>query len=294
MVMKWFINRRGLANAVLGIFSAFGFSLAPKVLNLFIQRLEWKGAWILMALIVGVLFALFVLIFFRDNPKDCNCLPDGKKPFTPKRKRPPSLPDHDYNLKQARNTLAFWGFTLGLSISALYISGLTFHILSVFETSGLSDSKALGIFIPTSLIAVVIQFGVSYASDFMKLKYLLVVFMIGMILTTAGLVLLGSNEFAYWLVIFGNGIVWGLYTVLIGVTWPRFFGLKYLGAISGYSLSWTVIASALGPYLFSLSKDYTQSYDLIAWIAMAISAALLVLAFKAENPNDLKKSALVS
>jgi MFS family permease len=286
MVMKWFVKRRGLANAVLGIFSAFGFSLAPKVLNIFIEKLEWKGAWVLMAVIVGFIFAIFVLIFFRDNPKDSGCVADGKEGFEAKKKRPPSLPDHDYSLKEARKTLAFWAFTLGLAITALYVSGLTFHVLSVFETSGLSAKKALGIFIPTSLIAVVVQFAVSYASDYMKLKYLLVLFMIGMLITSVGLVTLGSNELAYWLLIIGNGIIWALYTVLIGVTWPRFFGLKNLGAISGYSMSWTVIGSALGPYLFSLSKDLTSSYDLIAWISMGVSVLLLALAFKAENPND--------
>ncbi len=44
MVMKWFNRRRGLANAVLGIFSALGFSVAPKILDQIIQRLEWRGA----------------------------------------------------------------------------------------------------------------------------------------------------------------------------------------------------------------------------------------------------------
>ncbi len=288
MVMKWFVKRRGLANAVLGIFSAFGFSLAPKVLNMFIEQLQWKGAWVLMALIVGVAFAIFVLVFYRDNPKDCGCIADGGEEVRSKRKRPPSLPDHDHTLKDAKNTTAFWAFTLGLSISALYISGLTFHILSVFETSGLSNEKALGIFIPTSIIAVVVQFGVSYASDFMKLKYLLVIFMFGMLITTIGLVILGGIDIAYWMIIFGNGIVWGLYTVLIGVTWPRFFGLKNLGAISGYSLSWTVSASALGPYLFSLSKDFSDSYDLIAWLCLVISGIIMALAFRADNPNKIQ------
>ncbi|MDA3821712.1 MAG: MFS transporter [Bacteroidales bacterium] len=286
MVMKWFVERRGLANAVLGIFSAFGFSLAPKILNIFIEELEWRGAWVLMALIVGIVFAIFVLVFYRDNPKDSGCVADGNSKINAKRKRPPSLPDRDYTLKEARKTMAFWAFTLGLSLTALYISGFTFHVLSVFETSGMSDAKALGIFIPTSLIAVVVQFGVGYASDYVKLKYLLVVFMVGMIMSSCGLVLLGSNNFSYWLVISGNGVVWGLYTVLIGVTWPRFFGLKNLGAISGYSLSWTVIGSALGPYLFSLSKDFSHSYDLIAWVSLFISVGILILAFKADNPNE--------
>jgi len=276
MVMKWFNRRRGLANAVLGIFSALGFSVAPKILDQVIQRLEWRGAWIFLALLVGIVFALFVLFIFRDN---------GKLKASKKGRRPPSLPDHDFTLLEARKTIAFWAFTLGLSLSALYISGLTFHVVSVFEASGLTREQGLGIFIPTSLIAVGVQFLGGYASDYIRLKFLLLLFALGITFSIVGLTMLGGNSWAYWMIICGNGVVWGLYTVLIGVTWPRFYGLKHLGAISGFSLSWTVIGSALGPYMFSLSMNFTGSYDLVAWICLGISVVLVTLAFKADNPG---------
>ena len=285
MVMKWFNRRRGLANAVLGIFSALGFSVAPKILDQVILRLEWRGAWIFLAILVGIVFALFVLLIFRDNPEECGCEPDGKLGKVKKGRRPPSLPDHDFTLKEARLTIAFWAFTLGLSLSALYISGLTFHVVSVFEASGLTREQGLGIFIPTSLIAVGIQFLGGYASDFIRLKFLLLLFALGMALSILGLTMLGDFSLAYWMIIAGNGVVWGLYTVLIGVTWPRFYGLKNLGAISGFSLSWTVIGSALGPYMFSLSMDITGSYDLVAWICFGIAVLLIGLSFKADNPG---------
>lgn len=285
MVMKWFNRRRGLANAVLGIFSALGFSVAPKILSQIIDRLEWRGAWIFLAVLVGVIFAIFVLVFYRDNPEDCGCVADGNMKERKRRKRPPSLPDHDFSLKEARKTPAFWAFTLALTMSALYISGLTFHVVSVFESSGLTREMGLGIFIPTSVIAVGVQFAGSYASDFIKLKYPLILFMVGLLLSTFGLTMLGEQSIAYALIIVGNGIVWGLYTVLIGVTWPRFYGLKNLGAISGFSLSWTVIGSALGPYMFSLSIELTGSYDLVGWICLVISVLLFLLAFKANNPG---------
>ncbi|MDX2431328.1 MAG: MFS transporter [Bacteroides sp.] len=290
MVMKWFNKRRGMANAVLGIFTALGFAIAPQILNQVIERLEWRGAWVFLAILVGLIFALFVLVIFRDNPEDCGLEPDGKWKSRRKKNRPPSLPEKDFTLKEAHRTLAFWVFTLGLGLSALYISGLTFHIVSVFETSGMSKEMGLGIFVPTSIIAVLLQFGASNASDYMRLKYLLILFAVGMLITTVGLISLGGMMVSYWLIIIGNGIVWGLYSVLIGVTWPRFYGLKNLGAISGSSLSFTVIGSALGPYMFSLSLEWTGSYDLVGWICLAIAVLLFGLAFKADNPNeDAKK-----
>jgi len=132
----------------------------------------------------------------------------------------------------------------------------------------------------------VVQFFCGYISDFIRLKYLLILFMFGILISCTGLTFLGNYNSAYWLIIVGNGVVWGLYTVLIAVTWPRFYGLKNLGAISGFSLSWVVIGSALGPYLFSLSVKFTGSYDTISWICITLSMVLLLLAFKAENPNE--------
>jgi cyanate permease len=158
----------------------------------------------------------------------------------------------------------------------------------VFESSGLTKEIGLGIFIPTSVIAVVVQFGCGYASDYIRLKYLLIFFMIGMLASTFGLTMLGGQPIAYWMIISGNGIVWGLWSVLIGVTWPRFYGLKNLGAISGLSMSWTVIGSALGPYLFSLSFNASGGYDLVAWLCVGISALLLLFAFKADNPSEVQ------
>jgi len=285
MVMKWFDKRRGMANAVLGIFTAFGFSLAPQIFSQIIDSLEWRGAWVALALAVGVVFAIFVLLVFRDNPASCGLRPDGRLSARQQRKRPPSLPDHDFTLKEARSTLAFWAFTLALALSSLYVTGLTFHVVSIFEAGGMDESRALGIFLPTSFIAMSIQFGFSYLSDFVKLKYLLMLFVAGMLISATGLLTLGDAGPGYLLLIGGNGIVWGLYAVLIGVTWPRFFGLKHLGAISGFSLSWTVIGSALGPYLFSLSYKYFDGYGPVAWLCLGIAALLLLLSFRAENPG---------
>ncbi|MDF1570149.1 MAG: MFS transporter [Bacteroidales bacterium] len=286
MVMKWFDKRRGMANAVLGIFTAFGFSLAPRIFSLIIDKLEWRGAWEALALAVGVIFAVFVLLIFRDNPAGCGLQPDGRLSARQQRKRPPSLPDHDFTLKEARSTLAFWAFTLALALSSLYVTGLTFHVVSIFEDGGMDEVRALGIFLPTSFIAMSIQFGFSYLSDFVKLKYLLILFVAGMLISATGLLILGDTGPGYMLLIGGNGIVWGLYAVLIGVTWPRFFGLKHLGAISGFSLSWTVIGSALGPYLFSLSYKYFDGYGPVAWLCLGIETLLFLLSFKAENPGS--------
>ena len=284
MVMKWFETRRGLANGIMGIFISFGFSSAPKIFNEMIKEFEWKGAWLLLGIILGVGFVSFVILFYRDNPFDCNCQPDGKMRRISRKKRPPSLPPVDYTLYEAKQTRAFWIFTLAMALNALYISGLTFHVVSVFGSVGFTSREAISIFIPTSLIAIVVQFVGGWISDFVKLKYMLMLYMAAMIITATGLFFLHAGQFPYWLVITGNGIIWGMYVLLSAVTWPRFFGLRNLGAISGYSMSWMVIGSALGPYLFSISYESTGSYNPIAAGTLLVAIVLFFLAGKTDNP----------
>jgi OFA family oxalate/formate antiporter-like MFS transporter len=171
-----------------------------------------------------------------------------------------------------------------MALNALYISGLTFHVVSVFGSVGFSSREAINIFLPASVIAIVFQFLGGWLSDFIKLKYLLLLYMLAMITTSTGLYFLNTGPFSYWMVITGNGIAWGMYVLLSAVTWPRFFGLKNLGAISGFSLSWMVTGSALGPYLFSLSYESTGSYEPVALGSLSAAIILFILAFKAENP----------
>lgn len=287
MVMKWFDKKRGLANGIMGIFAAFGFSLAPKILNQFIEDFEWQGAWLLLAVVIGIGFVIFVFLIYRDNPGDAGLVADGQRIANKKSKRPPSLPPRDYSLAEARKTRAFWLFTLAQMISALYISGLTFHVVSVFDSAGMDKATALSIFVPSSIIAIIIQFIASWISDYIRLKYLLMVFLLGMISTTAALMFLGDSKLSYWMLISGMGVTWGLYIVLAAVTWPRFFGLKNLGAISGFSMSWQVIGSALGPYLFSVAFGLNGTYSMVALFSLAISIILFFLSFRANNPSEL-------
>lgn len=286
MVMKWFDKTRGFISGVMGVFVAFGFSYAPKLFNDFIDLHGWRGAWWLLAAIVGPGFGLIAFFFHRDNPEQCGLKADGNFKLNARKKRPPSLPKHDYTLKQAKKTYSFWIFNLTLSMFSLFITAFTFHIVSLFETAGMNREQAVSIFLPASFIAVGFQFLASWLSDYMKLKYLLIAEAVGLGILMSGVVYLGKAELMIPIIIFGHGIASAIYRVLMSVTWPRFFGLSHLGAISGYSMSWMVAGSAIGPYLFSLSFSRFGTYAVAALFCIIITAILLILAIKADNVNS--------
>lgn len=289
MVMKWFEVRRGFANGFLGIFVAFGFSSAPRLFSHLIDNNGWQQTWIMIAVIIGIIFTLFAFFFFRDNPEQYGCRIDG---YHMKRKGDDEKKIHrlkEYTLKEALHTYSFWAFNLTMAMNALFITAITFHIESVFNIAGLTREMAVGIFIPGAVISIIFHFGASWLSDYIRLKYLLLIQQLGLVITMIAIVLLGNHDFAYKLLIAGYGTCMGMFGVISAVTWPKFFGLKHLGAISGYALGWTVIASALGPFIFSLSEKYTGRYGMISMVCLFITVILFSMAFKANNVNRPKE-----
>ncbi len=284
MIMKWFIRHRGLVNGISAVFVSFGFAVAPVSFNLFIEKFSWQGAYLVMAGSIAIFFSLFVFLFFRDNPEDLGLVPDGKtKVDDSKEIIVKAL--KQFTLKEARETYSFWLFSLPLGIYALYVTGFTFHLVSIFENVGLSKEMALGVFVPMSFISVIVSFIGGWVSDKIKLKYLLYALTIGQIVALFSLSQLDSGIFYYGFMI-GNGISSGLYNVLMAVTWPRFYGRKYLGSISGQVMAIIVFASAFGPLFFSFSNTNFGGYQIAFYLVMVVLEVLLVLSFKAENPQQ--------
>ncbi|MGC9313620.1 MAG: MFS transporter [Sediminispirochaetaceae bacterium] len=283
MVMKWFEKKRGMANAVLGITISLGFSIAPRILDEAIAQFGWRGAWRLIAGLL-VLFAFMAYLFYRDDPQSAGLEPDGKTaPGHRRRQHIESLPSRDFSLRESKRTFPFWFFNITLALSALIVTAFTFHVISIFQEAGMDRSAAVNIFLPASLIAVTSQFFGSWASDYIKLKYIGFIQLLGILLLSAGILFLGENT-GYLLVIAGMGLTQGMMGITSTITWPRFFGLRYLGAVSGYAMAWTVAGSALGPYLFSLAFDAAGSYDFGAILCAGIAFLGILGVFFVKKP----------
>jgi MFS family permease len=284
MVMKWFEKKRGMASAVMGISISFGFSYSPKIFDDLINNFGWQLSWFYIGLFTSIVFILFAYITFRDNPQQFGLIPDGKKIISKNKRAPKYHPEKNYTLKDARTTYNFWIFNLTLSLQGLYVTALTFNIVDIFTSAGLTRSDAILIFLPVSVIAVIFQLAGGYLADFIKLKYLLIVKLCGMLISMVGLIFL-SEGIPLYLIIIGNGIASGLFGVISTVCWPRFYGTKYLGEISGFSMSWIVAGSAVGPYLFSLLFSINENYYWAGILMTIIAASLLILSIRIDNKN---------
>lgn len=284
VLMQWFEQHRGLANGIRGVVVALAFSASPRVLDNLIQGLTWQGTWRVLALVIGVAFSFFALLFLRDTPEGCGLLPDGGTGS--RQKRPTKKPEvsRQYTLKEARRVYSFWVFIVSLAILALYYTAFTFHVASIFEEAGRSRQEAFAVFLPASIIAVSISFAAGWASDHVKLKYLLMLMLTGMIVSMLGLYCL-NTRWGKFLVIGGNGLAMGHFGLLGAVTWPTFFGRRHLGEISGFNMAGMVFGSAVGPWLYGISLELTQTYRTGIAVCLVLTALALLNAFRADNPQ---------
>lgn len=283
MIMMWFNKNRGKINSVSSIAISLGFSISPIIISKLIDNNGWQLSWQIMALCLFI-FSFFVLQFYRNRPEDFNLQIDGIKEV---KLKDTIDSESNYTLKEAKNTRAFWMFGLMLGFNSFFITGFTFHVISIFSSQDYSKDQAIAIFIPISVIAVSVSTLCNILSDYIEHKIYLYIMIISAVMASIGLVFL-DQLIGFYMIIAGLGILGGLFSVINAVTWPRYFGRKYLGAITGKVMSFLVIASAIAPSLFSASYTYLGSYSFIGYICLVFLVFLLIASIKFKSPVKLK------
>lgn len=282
MVMKWFERLRGRVNAFSALAVSLGFSVAPVLIDRLISNYSWDGAWQIMSLSL-LLMAVLAVLTFRDSPEKYGLVADGRKA---------SIDDKAIEAKELRSfepheafkTRAFWMYSLILAFNSFFITGLTFHIISIFISTGFDRAQAIAIFIPMTAVSVAVSLFFSFISDWIRLKVLLYIMIFGGFLAGVGLIGMGHGWGLYVLVA-GQGIAGGMFSVLNAVAWPRLFGRKYIGTISGKAMSMIVFASALAPVAFSLSYTQLGAYAYVAIPSLGFVLYLAIASIKANNPR---------
>jgi len=285
-MMKWFDERRGFAMGFSSVAVSGGFSIAPAIIDGFIIDYSYKGAWMIMAWILILIFPVLIFLFYRNDPLEVGLQPDGN--WRGKNKdKPQRFPvKQDFQLKEARRTLAFWVFAGFLAMQGLYITGFTFHVTSIFEEVDMTREESTAIFQYIAMVAVSMTLVFSTLSDYIKMKYLLFVMMLGVVLSLIGTMGLGNAPFYYYFIIVGIGIASGMFGVISAVCWPRFFGKKHLGEIMGMMMTVLVFASALGPILLSQSLSRFGTYNVALGIILGMFSLLFVGALFVKNPQE--------
>lgn len=282
VIMIWFDKNRGKVNAFNSVAVSLGFSSSPLWVSVLIDANGWEHAWRYLATAV-FLFSILAFLLYRDAPEVYGLVPDGSEIDKEESVRS-KVVKKQYTLKEAKTTRAFWMYGLALAFNSFFITGLTFHIVSIFENEGFGKEDAIAIFLPASIVAVTISTIFNFLSDYIALQFYLYLLLFGGVLSSLGFLLLSTTVGIPFLIA-GFGIMGGFFAVLNAVAWPRFYGRTYLGSITGKVMSFLILASALAPSIFSLSLSTFGSYHLVGYLGLVFLVFLLIASVKAKNPQ---------
>jgi sugar phosphate permease len=284
---KWFDYHRGLAMAISGVAVSFAFAAAPRLLDPMISAYGAHGTWFRLGVATIVIMAGIGWLLFRDNPEECGLRMDGDSGDTPparKQAHADSITHREFTRAEALRTAPFWAFNLSFGFWSLFATAFTFHVVSIGAEAGRDRAEIIGLFLPAAAVSVCSNLFCGWISPHARLKWLLVMMNVAALLAVGGMLKLSTPMGALAWVI-GAGTCGGAFAALSGIVWPRFFGRAALGAISGVGMSTMVIASGLGPILFSLAKTHTGSYAIALWGSAAVPALLILLSLWADNPQ---------
>jgi len=278
MLGRWFEARRGLSSGISSVFVGFGFGVAPLVLDAWIEGAGWRGAWRQMALVVGLGMGLIALVFYRDRPEDCGLEMDGEE-SSPERTKAREN-ELAITRDEAIRTWRFWAVTFALSVQALVVTGITFHIVDLGGRLGMERSEAVAIFLPMSVVSTATALIGGWLGDRLRVKRLLVAMLLAQ---AAGVAATVHLDTLYPVAALGLGISGGLFGPLATIAFPRFFGRTHLGAIAGFEMMCVVLGSAAGPALLALGLDLSGSYAMPLYGCLALPAIALLLTIRLDD-----------
>lgn len=277
MMAKWFDRRRGLASGVSGVFVSGGFAIAPLFLLFLIDFAGWRGAWLILAVMVGAGMSLMIIVFFRENPEVCGLRMDGEPggEAHATATRAERVDEPCFTREEAMRTARFWSVTLALSLQAMVFTGITFHITDLGIDTGIGGREAVRLFIPMAIVSTVVGMVSGWLADRVPVRALVLASVGFQTVAYIGAGRLGETLYVVMLVL-GWGCAGGLFSTLLNVAIPNFFGRTHLGAISSVQMSCMVAASALGPAFLAAAKTYLGSYRVgLLWCCVLSGSVFL-------------------
>jgi MFS family permease len=280
-VTHWFHRRRGFVFGLMMTAVSALMSLSPILLNLAIEAYSWRTAWLLAA---GAVWLIVVPIGFFgiiDRPADVGQHTDGDEsaPLAAD-----SETSRSHSRREAVGEIRFWVLSLTVATTAMLITALNFHQISILGEAGLSSTEAATMFLPQVIGAILAGLVVGTLADRIPVRFLLAASM-GLLAT--GLVMVEIVEPGWQVVLYAVtlGAAAGAQRPLAATVLPRWFGLANIGAIQGLSAFVGVGASAIGPLAFSVVRSGVGQYRTTALLFAIIPLAIGAVALTVSEPD---------
>jgi MFS family permease len=269
MVGKWFERRLGPAMGVFAVLLTIGFIPSTLGLGAAVNVHGWRPAWEGLGLILAGIVAPLSWLLVRSTPEACGLANDREVNPQP----PGADALADVRLGAALGTPAFWAYSLATALFGLVWSAITLFNQSVLTEHGFGPDTAvlvMGLLTASGLAFNLLGGWLATRIGMGKLLGL------GMLMFAAALAGFPFIRDHTQLIVYALalGAAGGLITVVFFAAYGHAFGRAHLGRIQGTAQVLSVVASAAGPLMLALCKDWTGSYHPL-FQGAAIAAALL-------------------
>jgi len=254
-VQPWFNKRRGLASGIASSGVGAGTLILPVVVSYLLTEINWREALQLMA--AGVMLIGLSAGFLLKRAPHLNDNTSGQLP--------------GLTLSAALKTPSFKWLYMGTLLGAPVMFVPFAHISAAARDAGVLEAQAVGLVGLIGIGSLVGRFAIGWLADRMgRIKTLML--MQGL-MGLSYLVWAGAQDpwmfavFALWF-----GLSYGSIVSLLPAICMDLFGGRAVSAIIGTLYTGAALGNLLGPVLAGQVFDMTQSYALVIWIMLGISA----------------------
>jgi MFS family permease len=311
----WFERRLGLAESIRHLGMPLAVAAMPALLLVVIETIGWRYAYGIMGVFVWVTVLPLIWGAYVNKPEDLGQHVDGDDKEHPPRIHEeltnveidaPSVgdagdphdeilsagfplevtahsetqgSDHDFTLKEAMRTRAYWIVTASMVLSAAVGTSFVFHTQPMMQELGLTKGTAAAVVGTLGVTALIMTIPFGHLVDTVRPRNLQA--LCGFLLTCACGLYAGAHYIdSPKLVVHGAflalGLSQGLLFLLASPIFARYFGREHHGAIRGSLTTFMVIGTSAGPFVFAawrtLSGDFTQVFIASGIVSLVLGA----------------------
>jgi MFS family permease len=286
VISAWFDRSRGLAIGIAGSGTGLGFAYVPLIVEYMTSHYGWRSAYYALAFIVLAVTLPLVALLFKERPADVGLNADGT-PLRHHRSADVARTSEiaGLTLRQSLATRDFWVLIFVFVGLAFVVYGVLPHLVPLLTDRGLTSGLAALIASTFGISAFAGRVLIGWLIDHYFARNVALVFFA---LSGVGLALLNSDA-PVWLLFVAAALVGGglgAEVDLLAYLTSRYFGLRCFSEIFGVLFGAILVSIGLGPVVFGLVHDQTQSYSSVMYAGIALcTLAVLVMVMLRPYPQ---------
>ena len=300
-VSNWFIRRRPMGLAYMGVIQGIGLTIFPVIAQVLIDGWGWRTAWLAVGIFTLSTGIIPVLLLMARRPEDMGLEADPEKDHrtvptsnVAAAGAPPSASntESNYTVRQALATRAFWLLAIFSVFGFVVQAGISLHQVPHYIGQGVPTHLA-------ALTASTFAFGQvpggvfwSFWARRVPLRVLLSVAAATMSVGAIGTGFSSSLSTGIPMgFLLGVGV--GGIHLLLRLTWADYYGRLHLGSIRGLTLPAQIGGQAIGPIIAGFMYDSTGGYETPFTAFGIIVAFAAVMVLTATPPGPLPQGSVL-